>query len=58
MLRKPAPELYPAAVYYFIVRAASLGRERTATAQELVRVHSSGVVRALNRLPVDCQSRL
>jgi hypothetical protein len=53
-----APELFPAAIYYFIVRAAALGRDKQAAAAELGRVHSSGIVRALNRLPVDRQSRL
>jgi hypothetical protein len=55
---QPASELYPAAIYYFIVREAALGREKTVAAAELGRAHRSGVVRALSRLPVSRHSRL
>ena len=50
-------EIYPAAMYYFIVRAAALGREKKVAEQELRRAHSSGVVRALSRLPVAAERR-
>jgi serine/threonine-protein kinase len=53
-----SPELYPAAIYYFIVREAALGREKQVAAAELGRAHSSGVVRALSRLPVALHGRL
>jgi serine/threonine protein kinase len=52
------PELYPAALYYLIVREAALGREREAAGRELASAHRSGVVKALNRLPVDTRNRL
>ncbi len=43
--------IYPAAMYYFIVREAGLGREKAEASRALARVHSSGVVRALTLLP-------
>jgi hypothetical protein len=47
-----APDIYPSAMYYFIVREASVGRDRETTAQELVAAHRSGVLKALMRLAV------
>jgi serine/threonine protein kinase len=44
-------EVFPAAMYYFIVTQAALGREKKIAEDELRRAHSSGIVRALNRLP-------
>jgi hypothetical protein len=44
-------EVFPAAMYYFIVTEAALGREKKVAEQELRHAHSSGIVRALNRLP-------
>jgi hypothetical protein len=48
-----AAEVFPAAMYYFIVNEAALGREKKVAEQELRRAHLSGIVRALNRLPSD-----
>jgi serine/threonine protein kinase len=53
-----SPEIHPAAMYYFIVREAALGREKAAAAQSLRAAVESGLIRALIRLPVDERSRL
>jgi hypothetical protein len=46
-----APEIFPAAMYYFIVNEAALGREKRTAEQELRKAHGSGIIRALARLP-------
>jgi tRNA A-37 threonylcarbamoyl transferase component Bud32 len=47
-------EVYPAAMYYFIVNQAALGREKRVAEQELRRAQGTGILRALmTRLPGD-----
>jgi hypothetical protein len=46
-------EIYPAGIYYFILREAALGRDKQVAQRELAVAHTSGIVRALARLPVD-----
>jgi serine/threonine-protein kinase len=46
-------EIYPAAMYYFIVREAGLGSEKKAAAESLARAHASGAVKAFSRFPID-----
>jgi serine/threonine-protein kinase len=48
---RPAAALYPSAIYYFIVREAGLGREKSEAAAGLAAAHASGAVRALASLP-------
>jgi serine/threonine protein kinase len=46
-------QIYPAGIYYFILREAALGRDKQAAQRELADAHTTGIVRALARLPVD-----
>ena len=48
-----AAEIFPSAMYYFIVNEAALGHEKRAAEQELRKAHGSGIIRALMRLPAD-----
>ena len=52
LLQEDAPDIYPASLYYLIVREAALGRDKQAAGLELASAHRSGLVKALNRLPV------
>ncbi len=46
------PEIYPAALYYLIVNEAAVGREKQSASQKLAVAHRTGLVKALQHLPV------
>jgi hypothetical protein len=46
-----AAEVFPAAMYYFIINEAALGREKRTAEEELRQALGSGIIRALTRLP-------
>jgi hypothetical protein len=48
-----AGAIYPAGLYYFIVREAGLHREKRAAATALTAAHRSGGIRSLAALPID-----
>jgi hypothetical protein len=49
-------DLYPVAMYYFIVREAGLGHDKGAAASNLASAHSSGLILKFKNLPANERS--